>query len=61
VVGPGAVGELDDLLAGYASVSGERVGPERVKFWIAYGSFKWSIGCLTMAAHYRSGPDATVE
>ena len=57
----GGFGELDDLLAGYASVSGEPVDPERVKFWIAYGSFNWSIGCLTMAEHYRSGPDATVE
>jgi hypothetical protein len=57
----GGFGELDDLLAGYAGVSGDPVDPERVKFWIAYGSFNWSIGCLTMAEHYRSGPDATVE
>ncbi len=57
----GGFGELDDLLAGYASVSGTQPDPERVKFWIAYGSFNWSIGCLTMAEHYRSGPDASVE
>ncbi len=57
----GGFGELDDLLDGYASVSGERPDPDRVKFWIAYGSFNWAIGCLNMAEHYRSGPDATVE
>jgi aminoglycoside phosphotransferase (APT) family kinase protein len=57
----GGFGELDDLLAGYASVTGKPVDPARVKFWIAYGSFNWAIGCLTMAEHYRTGPDATVE
>lgn len=57
----GGFGELDDLLAGYESVSGAPVDAERVKFWIVYGSFNWSIGCLTMAEHYRTGPDATVE
>jgi aminoglycoside phosphotransferase (APT) family kinase protein len=57
----GGFGELSDLVAGYAAVSGEPVDPERVKFWIVYGSFNWAIGCLSMAEHYRSGPDATVE
>lgn len=57
----GGFGDLDDLMSGYSSVSGQPVDPERVKFWIIYGSFNWSIGCLTMAQHYRTGPDATVE
>jgi aminoglycoside phosphotransferase (APT) family kinase protein len=57
----GGFGALQDLLAGYAQESGAPVDPERVKFWIVYGSFNWAIGCLTMAEHYRTGPDATVE
>lgn len=57
----GGFGQLADLLAGYAEVSGTVVDPQRVKFWIVYGSFNWAIGCLTMAEHYRTGPDATVE
>lgn len=57
----GGFGDLDDLLAGYASVAGAPVDRDRVRFWITYGSFNWSIGCLAMAEHYRTGPDATVE
>ncbi len=57
----GGFGELDDLIAGYEAESGTRVDRDRVKFWIVYGSYNWSIGCLTMANHYRTGPDATVE
>jgi hypothetical protein len=37
------------------------VDPEHVRFWEVFGSFWWSIGCLQMAEHYRSGPDKTVE
>lgn len=57
----GGFGKLEDLLAGYAEERGEPVPAEHVKFWIAYGSFNWAIGCLSMAEHYRTGPDATVE
>lgn len=57
----GGFGDLDDLIAGYESESGRPVDRDRVRFWIVYGSFNWAIGCLTMANHYRTGPDATVE
>lgn len=57
----GGFGELDDLIAGYAEESGAPVDRDRVQFWIVYGSYNWAIGCLTMAHHYRTGPDATVE
>lgn len=57
----GGFGQIQDLLDGYAQVSGASVDLEQVKFWIVYGSFNWAIGCLTMAEHYRTGPDATVE
>jgi len=57
----GGFGKMSDLLAGYAAQSGKPVDSEHVKFWIVYGSFNWAIGCLSMAEHYRTGPDATVE
>jgi len=57
----GGFGEREDLFLGYESVSGRRVDPEHVKFWEVFGSFWWSIGCLQMAEHYRSGPDQSVE
>jgi hypothetical protein len=57
----GGFGRYEDLFAGYESVSGEAVDPERVKFWEVFGSFWWAVGCLGMAEHYRSGPDKTVE
>ena len=57
----GGFGTREDLFAGYESVSGVRVDPERVRFWEVFGSFWWAVGCLGMAEHYRSGPDQTVE
>jgi len=32
-----------------------------VKFWEIFGSFWWGCSSLTMAQHYRIGPDKTVE
>lgn len=57
----GGFGEYEDLFRGYEEVSGEPVDPEHVKFWEVFGSFWWSVGCLGMAEHYRTGPDKTVE
>ncbi len=57
----GGFGHYEDLLAGYASVSGKPVDREALKFWEVYGSFWWAVGCLGMAEHYRTGPDRTVE
>ncbi|MBO6702437.1 MAG: phosphotransferase family protein [Pseudomonadales bacterium] len=57
----GGFGEYDDLFRGYEEVSGKHVDPDHVKFWEVFGSFWWSVGCLGMAEHYRTGPDKTVE
>ena len=57
----GGFGVIDDLLAGYASVSGTAVDPDHVKFWIVFGSFWWAVGCLSMAQFYRLGADKSVE
>jgi aminoglycoside phosphotransferase (APT) family kinase protein len=57
----GGFGALEDLLDGYESVSGSRVDPAHVKFWIVFGSFWWAVGTLSMAQIYRVGPDRSVE
>jgi aminoglycoside phosphotransferase (APT) family kinase protein len=57
----GGFGALEDLLDGYASVSGWRVDPAHVKFWIVFGSFWWAVGTLSMTQIYRVGPDRSVE
>lgn len=57
----GGFGNYEDLFRGYEDVSGVKVDPDHVKFWEVFGSFWWSVGCLLMAEHYRSGPDKTVE
>jgi hypothetical protein len=57
----GGFGRYEDLFRGYEQASGQKVDPVRVKFWEVFGSFWWSVGCLGMAEHYRTGPDKTVE
>lgn len=57
----GGVGSREALLDAYAAESGVRVEPDHLKFWEVFGSFWWSIACLGMAEHYRTGPDQTVE
>ena len=57
----GGFGQYEDLFKGYEDESGKAVDPDHVKFWEVFGSFWWSVGCLGMAEHYRSGPDQAVE
>jgi len=57
----GGFGTLDELLDGYAAVSGVRVPRAHVEFWMAFGSFWWAVTCLTMAQAYRLGLDRSVE
>jgi hypothetical protein len=57
----GGFGSYDDLFRGYEHVSGRKVDPDHVKFWVTFGSFWWACSSLTMAQHYRIGPDKTVE
>lgn len=57
----GGFGSVQDLLAGYESVSGRRVEPDHLRFWVVFGSFWWSVCCLIMAESYRSGENRSVE
>ena len=57
----GGFGSRGDLFRGYERASGGKVDPEHVTFWEIFGSFWWACSSLTMAEHYRTGPDRTVE
>ncbi|MEM7412069.1 MAG: phosphotransferase family protein [Myxococcota bacterium] len=57
----GGFGCLEDLLDGYAHVSGVRVDPDHVRFWEVFGSFWWAAMSLSMAVAWRGGLDRTVE
>ena len=57
----GGFGTIDDLLAGYRSVSGVEIERDHLQFWIVFGSFWWSVCCLLMANSYRTGENPSVE
>ncbi len=57
----GGFGELDDLIAGYESVSGETVDRQAVRFWEVFGSFWWACGCLSMGQSFRLGMETSLE
>lgn len=57
----GGFGHVDDLLAGYRSVSGLEISSEHLKFWQVFGSFWWSIICLRMAQSWRTGETPSLE
>jgi aminoglycoside phosphotransferase (APT) family kinase protein len=42
------VGERSALFAAYEHAGGQRVDPQRVRFWEAFGQVKWAIMCLSM-------------
>ena len=44
----GGFGDLEDLLAGYESEGGAHYERDEVRIWIAYGSLKWGIMCMSM-------------
>jgi aminoglycoside phosphotransferase (APT) family kinase protein len=45
----GGFGAREDLFAAYEKASGFAIDPAHVRFWEAFGSVKWAIGCLRMA------------
>lgn len=42
----GGFGTREDLFAAYEKASGLSVDPKQVRWWEAWGSVKWGIGCL---------------
>ncbi|EDL49133.1 phosphotransferase [Erythrobacter sp. SD-21] len=55
------LGSLDEYFAAYEAVGGRPVDPERFRFWTVYRTVWWALGCLKMAAYWRSGEDRMLE
>lgn len=55
------LGSLEDYFAAYEAESGTRVDPLRFRFWTIYRTVWWALGCLKMAAQWRSGADRMLE
>ncbi len=57
----GGVGDLDDLLDGYAEVAGTRPDAEAVRWWIVAGTLRWGLICAVQARRHLDGHVRSVE
>ena len=57
----GGFGEYEELLSGYAGVTGYAPSLEEIRYWEVYTALGWGIVCLTMVDMYRSGQDRSLE
>lgn len=55
------LGSIEDYCAAYQAESGTKVDPARFRFWTIYRTVWWAMGCLKMAAQWRSGADRMLE
>ncbi|MDZ4139531.1 MAG: phosphotransferase [Erythrobacter sp.] len=55
------LGSIADYIAAYEAESGTRIDPDRFRFWTIYRTVWWALGCLKMAAQWRSGADRMLE
>jgi aminoglycoside phosphotransferase (APT) family kinase protein len=55
------LGAIEDYIAAYEAESGTHADPARLRFWTIYRTVWWALGCLKMAAQWRSGADRMLE
>ena len=55
------LGSLEDYVSAYEAESGASVDATRFRFWLVYRTVWWALGCLRMAAFWRSGDDRMLE
>lgn len=55
------LGSIADYLAAYEAEAGVSIDPARFRFWTIYRTVWWALGCLKMAAQWRSGADRMLE
>ena len=55
------LGSIEDYLAAYEAEAGVTIDPARFRFWTIYRTVWWALGCLKMAAQWRSGADRMLE
>lgn len=57
----GGFGHYEDLLAGYAEVSGREIDPAAVRFWEVLGTVRWGVICIVQAFTHLQGVQRSVE
>lgn len=57
----GGFGDLDDLLASYNATSGRNISANEIHYWMVFGSFWWSVCCLSMGNTYKTGVNTSIE
>lgn len=55
------LGSIAHYIAAYEAEAGVRLDPARFRFWTIYRTVWWALGCLKMAAQWRSGADRMLE
>jgi aminoglycoside phosphotransferase (APT) family kinase protein len=55
------LGTIPDYIAAYEAEAGVSIDPARFRFWTIYRTVWWALGCLKMAAQWRSGADRMLE
>ncbi len=55
------LGSIADYIAAYEAEAGVKIDPARFRFWTIYRTVWWALGCLKMAAQWRSGADRMLE
>ena len=55
------LGAIADYTAAYEAEAGVTIDPARFHFWTIYRTVWWALGCLKMAAQWRSGADRMLE
>lgn len=55
------LGSVENYIAAYEAEAGVTIDPARFRFWTIYRTVWWALGCLKMAAQWRSGADRMLE
>lgn len=57
----GGFGRYDQLLAGYASVTGRAVDPDALRWWRVMGTVRWAVICVMQGATHWTGTRRSLE
>jgi aminoglycoside phosphotransferase (APT) family kinase protein len=55
------LGSIADYIGAYEAEAGVTIDLARFRFWTIYRTVWWAMGCLKMAAQWRSGADRMLE
>lgn len=57
----GGFGQIEDLCTAYLEAGGRDATPERIKYWMVYGTLRWGVICQVQASIHRMGASRSVE